>query len=131
MVRHTVPTAHGVGFIASSLRGWGTSGLHFIEFFLIALGSAEFFEHLGFDVAAGDDGDVEFCFWKLIGVEEESGGGDCSAGLRDGFGIYGEQFQCVANLVFADGDNGIDETLHVVEIDCTDALGAESVGDGA
>ena len=58
MVRYTVPTAHGVGlhaFVASRL---GSSGLHFIEILPVALGSAEFFEHLGFDVAARDDGDV-------------------------------------------------------------------------
>src|SRR5579864_1102423 len=41
--------------------------------------TAEGLQHLGFDVAAGDDGYVQFCFWELIGAEEESGGGDCAA----------------------------------------------------
>jgi|SRR5579862_7131651 len=57
----------------ADLRGW--------DFVHVLLSTAEFREHLGFDVAAGDDRHVQFCFRKLIGAEEESCGGDCAAGL--------------------------------------------------
>jgi hypothetical protein len=54
--------------------------------------AAEILQHLGFDVAAGDYGYVQLCFWELVGAEEESGGGDCTAGFSHGFGIRGEKF---------------------------------------
>ena len=34
------------------------------------------------------------------------------------------------DFVFADGDDGVDETLYVLEIDVADALRAQAVGDG-
>ncbi len=64
-------------------------------------------------------------------MEEEAGGGDGAAGLGDGIGICGQQPHRLANFVFADGDDGVDETLHVLEIDVADALGAKTVGDSA
>src|SRR5437763_13259931 len=49
----------------------------------------EFFQHSWLDVAAADDGDVQFGFRELIGAKEESRGGNCAAGFGDGFGIRG------------------------------------------
>ena len=66
----------------------------------------------------------------MIGAEEKSRGSDGSAGFGDGFGIGGEQFQGSLDFVFADGDNGVNEALHVIEVDIADALGAQAVGDG-
>ena len=72
-----------------------------------------------------------FCFGKLVGAEEESGGGDCAAGLGYRVGVGCEKFHGLVDFVFGHGDDVVDETLHVIEVDGADALGAESVGDGA
>ena len=72
-----------------------------------------------------------FDFGQLIGAEEESGDGDCAAGFGYGVGIGCEKFHRLVDFVFGHGDDVVDETLHVFEVDGADALGAESVGDGA
>ena len=38
--------------------------------------TAQHVEHPWLDVAAGDDGDVEFGFWQLIGAKKKAGSGD-------------------------------------------------------
>ena len=86
--------------------------------------ATESFQHRRIDVAAGDDGDVQFCFWQLIGSKEESSGRDCAAGLGHRVGIGCQKFHGFADLVFGDGDDAIDKTLHVIEVDGADALGA-------
>ena len=91
----------------------------------------EFLQHLWLDVAAGNDRDVELCFWQLIGTEEEAGGCDGATGFGDGIRVCGQQFHRLMYFVFAYGDDGIDKTLYVFEIDVADALGAKTVGDGA
>src|SRR6202158_4847526 len=90
---------------------------------------AKFLQHLGLDVAAGNDCHVQFCFRQLFGVEEKAGGCDCATGLGDGIGICGQQTHRLVDFVFADGDDGVDKTLHVFEVDVADALRAPSVGD--
>lgn len=47
---------------------------------------ANFFQHLGIDIATADDGDVEFGFRELIATEQETGHGYGSAGLSHGRG---------------------------------------------
>ena len=46
-------------------------------------------------------------------------------------GLVGEKFHGLADFVFGHGDDVVDKTLHVIEVDGADALGAQSVGDGA
>ena len=67
----------------------------------------------------------------MVAAEEKSGGRDRSAGFGYGVGVCGQHFQGLLDLVFADRDDGVDKTLHVLEVDRADTLRAQSVGDGA
>src|ERR1700722_845966 len=93
--------------------------------------STNLLQHCQFNIAAADDGSVQPGFRSLIGAKQESSERDCAAGLGDGCGISCQDFHCAANLVFADGDDVIDEFLHVREVNVADALGAQSISDGA
>jgi len=51
-------------------------------------------------------------FRQLIGVEEESGGGDCPAGFGDGFRILRQEFHRFTDLSFAQNILFITITFH-------------------
>ena len=55
-----------------------------------ALARAKVSQHLRFDVAAANNRNIETCFGQLMAMEEESGNGDGTARLGDGFGILGQ-----------------------------------------
>ena len=64
-------------------------------------------------------------------MEDESGDGYRAAGFGHGGGIGAEIFHRLVDFVFGHGDDVVDIGLDVLEVDGADALGAESVGDGA
>jgi len=86
-------------------------------------------KHLRFDVASRNDGEVQLCVWEFFGVEDESGGGDCAAGLGYGLRIGGHVFHGLTDFVFGYGDDVVDVGTDVLEVEGADALGAESVGE--
>ena len=91
----------------------------------------KFLQHVWFDVATTDDGDVEFCPGEFRGVEDETGGSDSSTGFGYGLRISAQVLRRRADFVFRDGDDVVDVSADVFEVDGADALRAESVGDGA
>src|SRR5256885_304793 len=88
-------------------------------------------QRFGVDVASADDGYVQLGVRELLGVKDESGGGDGAAGFGDCVGIGGEIFHGLADFVFGDGNDVVDEGADVLEVDGADALGAQAVGKGA
>src|SRR5215472_1895779 len=68
---------------------------------------------------------------NLLGLEEESRGRDCTTGFGYGLWISREILHCLANLVFGDRDDVVDIGTDVLEVDRTDALGAQPVSDRA
>src|SRR4029077_18306593 len=92
---------------------------------------SQFFEHLRFDVASGDYGNVELCVWQLVAVKEKSCKRYSPAGFGNGLRGGREQLHRLADFVFADSDDVVDILPDVFEVDGADALGAEAVGNGA
>ena len=94
------------------------------------LTATELLQHLRVDVAAADNGDVQLRSRKLIAVEQERGHGRGSAGFSQSVGICRQQTDCFNNFFFAYGDDVVNAAADVLEVDWSDALRAQSVGDG-
>ena len=90
-----------------------------------------FFQHLRADIATTDDGHAGAPGRQLAGVENESGDRDSATGLRHRGGIAAQILNRMADFVLGHGDDIVHIAPDVLEIDRTDALRAESVGDGA
>jgi hypothetical protein len=98
---------------------------------MVHLPLAEACQHLRFDIAAADDRYIQLGFWQFFGVEDESGGCNRAAWFRDGVGIGGQVFHCLADFVLRDGDDFIDIGADMLEVDRADALGAKAVSERA
>src|SRR5580704_2735899 len=90
---------------------------------------AKAFQRGWLDVAAADDRDVESGVGELVAAKEKSRGGDGAAGFSHCRGIGGQELCGLANLVFAHGNDAVDEAPYVLEVDRADALGSQAVGD--
>src|SRR5579872_7336813 len=64
-------------------------------------------------------------------MEDESGGGDGTAGLGDGVPIGAQIFHGLSDFVFGDRDDIFHVSADVFEVDRADALGAEPIGERA
>src|SRR5690349_23162400 len=74
----------------------------------------ELVEHFRLDIASTDDSYIHLCVRELVSVEDESGGGDGAAGLGDCLGIGREIFHGLADFVFGDGNDVVDEGADVL-----------------
>src|ERR1700730_2426868 len=93
--------------------------------------AAYFFQQLRVDISSADDGHVHLRVGQFIAVGEERGYRHGSAGLSHCIRICCQEPYSFASLVFLDGDVVLDIAPDVLEGDRAEALGAESISNGA
>src|SRR5580692_1690642 len=82
------------------------------------------------NVSAADDCYIHGGFWQLVFAEQKSRYRDSAAGLGDSLGIRRQPPHGLPYFVFADGHNVVYISANVFEIDRSNALRPQSIGDG-